>query len=140
MIYLLDTNVVSELMRPTPDERVAEWLHKMDEDEACISVVTIGELRRGVNMLAAGRRRTALESWLHTDLQLRFEKRTIDVTRDIANAWGEVMAQARRSGFGLNTLDAYIAATVIVHSQTLVTRNTKDFARLNLALINPWTS
>lgn len=138
MSYLLDTNVLSEFKRPRPDDNVFAWAHSVDEDQTFISVVSIGELRRGVALLPSGRRRTELDAWLREVLPNRFEGRILDVTPTIAEAWGELTAQAKRRGVGLNVIDAYIAATAQAHAMILVTRNINDLRAFDIELFNPW--
>jgi predicted nucleic acid-binding protein len=137
---LLDTNVVSELSRQRPDEGVLRWLARTPEELTYLSVVTIGELRRGTARMPSGARREELERWLAEVIAARYERRVIDVTADIANAWGSLLAFAERAGRGIHPLDAYIAATARIHSLVLVTRNTKDFSSLGIELLNPWQS
>ncbi len=96
MSYLLDTNVLSEFKRPRPDRNVVAWVDAVDEDETFLSVVSIGELRRGIALLPTGSRRTALDAWLGGELRLRFEGRVLDVTPMIAEAW--VNSPGRRNG------------------------------------------
>ena len=139
MRLLLDTNVLSEVTRPAPDAGVLNWLHRLDEDRACISVVSIAEIARGVGQLDAGRRREMLTDWLRDDLPARFAGRIIAVDAVVALAWGEVMAQAKRSGRGVSVMEGVIAATAIVGGLTLVTRNTRDFVGLGIELIDPWS-
>lgn len=138
MNYLLDTNVLSEFKRPRPDENVVEWARNVDEDRTYISAVTFGELRRGVALLAEGRRKTELDVWIRHDLRNRFDDHILDVTPTIAEAWGELMAKARIRGIGLHPIDAFFAATARVHELALVTRNMKDFSTLDIDLVNPW--
>ena len=138
MNWLLDTNVVSEWVKPRPDARVARWLSEADEDSVYLSVITFAELRQGVEHMEPGARRQALESWLDTDLLVRFEGRILGVDLPIANAWGALVTQSRRTGTNLGVLDAFFAATAQARGLTLVTRNTKHFAHLGIALVNPW--
>lgn len=138
MSFLLDTNVLSEFKRPRPDGNVFAWANAVNEDETFISVVSIAELRRGVALLAPGRRKMELDEWLREDLRRRFEGRIIDVTPAIAEAWGELMAKAKRCGVGVGLIDAFLAASASVHSLTLVTRNMEDFKVFDLDLTNPW--
>lgn len=138
MTYLLDTNVVSEFVSSRPDVNVVRWLHDLQEDDAHISVITLAELRRGIELLTPGSRKSALSLWYSDDLPRRFEKRIIDVTPPIANAWGEIMAEARQGGIVLSVMDGFLAATAQAHSLVLVTRNTKDFKSLRVEIKNPW--
>jgi toxin FitB len=136
--YLLDTNVVSEWVKPRPDPNVVRWLADIDEDRVCLSVITFAEIRQGVDEMAPGRRRDALKAWLEDDLSLRFEGRIIGVDLHVAESWGALMARSNKMGIKLNVMDAFIAATTEVHALTLVTRNTKHFEKLGIALANPW--
>ncbi|TGQ74243.1 type II toxin-antitoxin system VapC family toxin [Mesorhizobium sp. M00.F.Ca.ET.186.01.1.1] len=140
MRLLLDTNVLSEVTRPTPDARVLNWLHGLDEDRSFISVVSIAEIRRGVALMDAGRKREALADWLARDLPQRFEQRGLPVDEPVALAWGDLMALAMRSGRSLSSMDGLIAATAVAQQLTLATRNTKDFEGLGLELFDPWTA
>jgi len=136
--YLLDTNVVSEWVKPRPDPNVVRWLADIDEDRVCLSVITFAEIRQGVDEMAPGRRRDALKTWLEDDLSLRFEGRIIGVDLHVAESWGALMARSNKMGIKLNVMDAFIAATAEVHALTLVTQNTKHFEKLGIALENPW--
>jgi predicted nucleic acid-binding protein len=137
---LLDTNVLSEVTKPTPDPNVLEWLDQLDEDRSFISVVSIAEIRRGVALMDEGRKRGTLTKWLAQDLPQRFQQRVLHVDEPIALAWGDLMALAKRRGRGLSSMDGLIAATAIAKQLTLATRNTKDFEGFGIDLYNPWTS
>lgn len=139
MNFLLDTNVVSEWTKPRPDAGVVAWLAGADEDRIFISVITIAELRHGIERLAPGARRQRLDGWLTNQVPLRFEDRLLAVDAETANAWGRVMAQGQAAGRPPGTMDAFIAATVLRHDMTLVTRNVSDFEALGVRLINPWS-
>jgi predicted nucleic acid-binding protein len=136
--FLLDTNVVSEWVRPRPDENVVAWLAEVDEDQVFMSVVSFAELRRGVELLPAGPRRNRLEDWIPGDLAARFHGRVLDIDRRLADAWGRIMARSQRAGRGLGPMDAFFAATAESHELTLVTRNARDFDSVGIALHNPW--
>lgn len=138
MNYLLDTNVLSEVRKPHPDRQVLEWLDQVDEDRTHLSVITLGEIARGVALLDDGRRKTALAEWLAEDLPARFSGRVIPVDLKISLTWGRLMADAKTRGISLPTMDGWIAATAVVHDLTLVTRNTKDFRGTSLQLLDPW--
>jgi predicted nucleic acid-binding protein len=135
---LLDTNVLSEVRRPAPDPKVIGWLDTIDEDRCFISVASIAELKRGIALMADGRRRAALTVWLGTDLPMRFADRILPIDQSVAERWGELMADSRRNGVALSVMDGFFAATALAKSLTLVTRNIKDFASLGVPLFNPW--
>ena len=139
MSFLIDTNVISELARPIPDPRVISFLHETDEDRLFVSVITLGELRRGVALKADGRAKSALDRWLRNDLYERFAGRILDINTEIAEMWGDLMAKAKRQGKVLPAMDSFLAATALVHGKTLVTRNVKDFAPFDVPIFNPWT-
>jgi len=138
--FLLDTNVVSEWTKPRPAAGVVAWLAEADEDRIFISVITIAELRHGIERLPAGARRNRLDAWLKEQVPLRFEERLLAVDADTANIWGRVVAHGKAAGHPPGTMDAFIAATVLQHDMTLVTRNVSDFERLGIKLVNPWNN
>jgi len=136
--FLLDTNIPSELIRTRPDPRVGNWVYAQDERSLYLSVVSIGELRRGFVILPAGKRRTELERWFEHDLLPRFLGRILPVTRSIADRWGVLDGDCQRRGTPLKTADGMIAATALEHDLTVVTRNVKDFSDLGLDVLSPW--
>jgi predicted nucleic acid-binding protein len=136
--FLIDTNVISEVAKPRPNQQVMAFLHETDEDRLFISVVTLGELRRGIALKSDVRARSALDAWLRRDLVERFSGRIIDITALEADAWGELMAEAKRRRIALHVMDGFLAATARAHNQTIVTRNVKDFEPFGLPLLNPW--
>lgn len=138
--FLLDTNIPSELIRSRPESKVADWFYAQDEATLFISVVTIGELRRGFSLLPLSARRTRLEQWFESDLIPQFSDRILPVTYFIAEKWGDLDAQRQKAGTPLNTADGMIAATALVHELTVVTRNTRDYEGLGVLLLNPWES
>jgi len=139
MKVLLDTNVLSEVRRPAPDPKMLAWLDTIDEDRAFVSVASIAELKRGIALMDAGRRREVLAAWLAEDLPARFAGRIVPIDPAIAERWGDLMAQARQSGIALSVMDGFFAATALDRELVLATRNTKDFAPLGVPLFNPWT-
>ncbi len=136
--FLLDTNIPSELIRSRPDSRVEKWVYAQDEQSLYLSVVSIGELRRGLVILPASKRRSELERWFENDLLPRFEGRILPVTRSIADRWGVLDGQCQLKGTPLNMADGMIAATAIEHGLTVVTRNIRDYAGLGVEALNPW--
>lgn len=139
MSFLLDTNVLSEPVKERPNPGVLAWLSKVNEDQVFVSVVTITELRYGVERLAIGKRRERLDGWLRKDLISRFEGRILPVDLRIADACGGLMARSESRGRPMEARDAFIAATADVHGLTLVTRNTSDFELTQKVIVNPWT-
>ena len=138
MSFLLDTNVVSEWTRQRPDAGVVRWLAEVDEDRVFISVVTLAELRHGVERMPVGARRDRLERWLTDDLVQRFEGRVAPVDTAIADSWGRIVARSQRAGRPVGVMDAFIAATAEERGLCLVTRNVADFEQLGLPILNPW--
>lgn len=139
MNFLLDTNLISEWIKPEPNTGVVTWTAEADEDRLFISVVTLAELRHGMERLAAGRRRERLDSWLQHDLPDRFGERVLPVTRAVADTWGRIVTKSQALGQPIGVMDAFIAATADVHKLALVTRNESDFASAVATVLNPWS-
>lgn len=136
--FLLDTNCLSELVRNRPEPRVLEWMEAADESLLYLSVLTMGEIRKGVAAVPQGRRRTLLESWLERDLQTRFAGRILPIDVAIADRWGVLAAEAKRRGRPLSAIDGLLAATALHHNLTIVSRNVADFANTPAPILNPW--
>lgn len=139
MTFLLDTNVVSEWVKPLPNHAVIAWLDAVDEDRVFLSVMTLTELRFGIERLPASKRRKRLQDWLEQELPLRFESRILDIDQAIAHQCGALLAQQEAAGRQLGVVDAYLAATARAHGLTLVTRNDSDF-KAAVPCLNPWLS
>lgn len=139
MNFLLDTNVVSESMKPRPNPGVTGWLAKVSEDNVYLSVVTLTELRYGIERLAQGSRRRRLDDWLQRDLLLRFEGRIIPIDSVVADACGRLVARSETTGHPIEPRDAFIAATTEVYDMTLVTRDASDFQPTIKSILSPWT-
>lgn len=136
--FLLDTNVPSELTRPLPDPQVKSWVESQDNDLFHLSVITVGELRKGVSLLPKSKRKVQLEEWLETYLLPLFDTRLLSVTRSIADRWGSLSADRQLRGMPLSMADGLIAATALEYDLIPVTRNYRDFSALGLNLLNPW--
>lgn len=137
MSFLVDTNVVSEWVKPQPNQALLGWLNGVDEDHVFLSVITLTELRYGIERLPPGKRRNQLEQWLMHDLPLRFEAKVLKIDETVAHACGELLARRKAAGQTIQVMDAFLAATAAVHGLTLVTRNDSDF-RNTVPCINPW--
>ena len=136
MSYLLDTNVVSELVRPRPTQRVVQWLSIVPQETLHISVLSLGELRKGIERLGGELQRAKLRRWLEIDLNGWFGVRVLDVDRRVADRWGRLLAALGRPA---PAIDSLLAATAIEHGLSMVTRNEVDFTYPDLQVINPWT-
>ena len=139
MNFLLDTNVISEAMKTRPNAGVLAWLAESDEDSVFVSVVTITELRYGIERLITGRRRDRLDRWLRNDLTSRFGERILPIDLEIADACGRLVARSESLGRPIEPRDAFIAATAEVRGLILVTRNASDFEATVKTIVTPWT-
>ena len=135
--FLLDTNIPSELTKPNPDPRVTSWVASQD-NTLYLSVVSVGELRRGFTMLPRNERRRRLEQWFEQYLIPLLAGRILPVTQRVADRWGALSGECQLKGSPLNTADGLIAATALEHELTVVTRNVRDFAGLGVTVFNPW--
>ena len=138
MRYLLDTNVISELIARRPNWQVVQWVDTLDADSVYLSVITIGELRKGIEKLTDSPRKDTLRAWLTDDLLVRFEGRVLPVDVDVMLAWGELTGRLERTGRPLPAIDSLIAAIAIHHGCSLVTRNEDDFKDTGVTALNPW--
>lgn len=136
--FLLDTNFISELVGARPEPRVMEWLERADESLLYLSVLTMGEIRKGIAGLAQGKRRARLEAWLEFELPARFSGRVLGVDATVADRWGLLAAQAKRKGTPLSPIDGLLAATAFRHNLTVVSRNAGDFTSTEVPVLNPW--
>jgi toxin FitB len=136
--FLLDTNAVSEWVKPRPNPGLIRWMESADEDRLFLSVITLAELHYGVERMPAGMRRTGVERWLRLEVPLRFEKRVLPVSQGIAVAWGRIVSLTESAGRPISARDSFLAATAQVHDLTLVTRNVDHF-RVLKAVLSPWT-
>jgi predicted nucleic acid-binding protein len=136
--YLLDTNCISEIVRSQPEPRLLDWMQAADESLLHLSVLTLGEIRKGVAGLPQSRRRTQLETWLEIDLRARFSGRILAIDGPIADRWGVLSGEAKRKGRALSAIDGLLAATALYHNLTIVSRNVSDFASTPASVLNPW--
>ncbi len=140
MSYLIDTNVISELVRPKPDAAVLDWFSRTPDEAVFLSVLSLGEIRKGVEKLTSPEeapRREKLRLWLEHDLRDWFGPRILPIGPDVADHWGRLLAQAGRP---VPAIDSLLAATALHHDLRLVTRNTRDFDYAGLEVINPWAT
>ncbi len=136
--FLLDTNLISELVRPRPNSGVIDWIKSTDESILHISVLTAGEIRKGIAVLADGRRRTSLESWLEHELASRFSGRILPIDQGVADRWGRISAAAKTRGTPLPVVDGLLAATALHFNLTVVSRDKTYAAVAGLDCFNPW--
>lgn len=136
--FLLDTNYISELVRVKPDGKAVAWIGRAEENSLFLSAITLAEIRKGVDALDLGARRTGLNAWLTTELPRRFKGRILPVDAEIADHWGVLAALGKRQGIPLPWADGSLAATALHHRLILVTRNGKDFVPFGVPVVNPW--
>jgi predicted nucleic acid-binding protein len=136
--WLLDTCVIAELARPKPMASLVSWVRARDEAELFLSVVTIGELEKGIAKLPGSAQRTTLEQWVRRELADRFRDRLLAVNSSIAARWGSMVGLSEARGQPLPVIDSLIAATSLQHDLTVVTRNTDDLERCGARCVNPW--
>ena len=136
--FLLDTNCISEVVRVRPNPDLIEWVDAADEQALYLSVLTLGEIRKGIENLAESRRRRELVEWLEVDLRKRFANRILPVDFETADLWGRLAGAMRRHGTPLPVLDALLAATAQRYGLTVVSRNTRDFLNAGVSVLNPW--
>ena len=136
--FLLDTNVISELVKPKPDDRVLSWLGDTDEALLFLSVLTLGEIRQGIEKLNSGKRRSRLDSWLAVDLPGRFQDRILAIDEPVAQRWGVLSATAARKGRPVPVIDGLLAATALRYDLTLVTRDDGGVSGTGVRVLDPW--
>jgi predicted nucleic acid-binding protein len=137
--FLLDTNVISELVTAKPEPKVTAWLNETEETLLYLSVLTIAEIRKGVTSLLQSARRIALEAWLDHEVMLRFSHRILPVDLSVADRWGRIAGSAAAKKSPVPVIDGLLAATALHHNLIFVTRNTRDLAATGATLFNPWT-
>ncbi len=135
MSYLIDTNILSELTKEKPNQSVIKWFKSIPDDEIYISVLTLGEIRKGIETVKNARKKEKLRAWLEHELPDWFGENILSINKEVADRWGRLLAELNRS---LPAIDSLIAATALHYDFALVTRNTKDFDYPALEIINPW--
>ena len=138
MNFLLDTCLISELVKKAPESRVLAWLDRQDETSLYLSALTLGELHKGIGKLPVSPRRGKLQRWVDNDLAERFAGRILPLDLTVSCAWGDLQGMAERGGTRLPVMDSLLAATALVHGLTVATRNTVDLVRCQAAVFNPW--
>lgn len=138
MSWLLDTNVICEPTRRAPSPRVVEWLRSVPSAEAHASIITLGEIRRGILRLPAGQRRRKLEKWMREEFQPAFAGRILPLGEEEITAWADLLAGLEKRGRSMPAIDSLIAATALARDLTIATRNTEDFAHSGARVFNPW--
>jgi toxin FitB len=136
--FLVDTNCISEVVRVKPEPRVLGWIEAADESLLYLSVLTLGEIRKGLAGLPQDKRRTHLETWLEVELKARFSGRILPIDAAVADRWGLLAANAKSQGKTLSTIDGLLAATALHHNLTIVSRNISDFISTPVPVVNPW--
>jgi len=136
--FLLDTRVVCELIKARPQKRVTQWVEATDESLLYLSVLSLGEIRCGIAMLAQARRRTMQEAWLENRLRTRFQGRLLKLDDAVAERWGLLSARAQKDRVELTMIDGLLAATALHHNLTLVTRDADHVAKMGIDVFNPW--
>jgi len=135
--YLLDTCVISELVRSTPDEAVTNWMRQIPDERVFLSAITIGEIRKGITKLPESKKKNQLTNWLNTLLE-DYQARIYPINLTVAENWGIIQGKAENRGTPVASVDSLIAAVAQTYNLIVVTRNENDFASTNVTILNPW--
>lgn len=138
MNFLIDTCVISEIVRKKPESSVLSWLSQQREESIFMSVLTIGEIKKGIHKLTDLNKQQRLQAWLEEDLLARFDKRMLGVDAKVATVWGKLQGESEKTGISLPIMDSLIAATALAYQLTVVTRNIMDMQRCQVDILNPW--
>ena len=139
MSYLLDTCLISELVAKRPNQKVLDWLDAQLPETLYISIITIGEIAKGISKITSAKRKESLTKWLNETLPTRFKDRILGIDFSTMVLWGSLVGQLEQNGRPLPAMDSMIAAIAIHHGLSLVTRNEKDFVGTGVVIINPWS-
>jgi len=137
MKYLLDTCVISELVKPTPNRKVVDWINELPSEALFLCAITIGEVRKGLTKLPDSKKKERLTLWLNT-LLIEYNERIFFIDLMVCENWGVLQGNAEKAGTPMSTIDGLIAATAYTHNLTIATRNENDFTPSNIPIINPW--
>jgi predicted nucleic acid-binding protein len=137
--FLVDTCAISEFTKPAPDLGLVSWLAQTDSNLTYLSAVTVGELRFGIAIQSVRKKRERLENWLRSEVLSEYEGRILPFDEDVAQRWGRLRSEARKTGTSVPVIDAMIAATAIHYNLAIVSRNETDFRRMGLDIVNPWS-
>lgn len=138
MRYLLDTCVISELVAKRPNQRITDWIDGVDPEAVHLSVITIGEIRKGIEKLPDSKRKSMLQEWLVGELFVRFSDRILPIDLDVILVWGQMIGRLELSGKKMAAMDSLIAALALSGNLSLVTRNEDDFKYAGIQIVNPW--
>jgi toxin FitB len=136
--YILDTNVISEIVAAQPNAQVTRWIEKVDPNRLFLSVITIGELKKGIEKLPNSRRKDLLDRWLMEDLPMRFHEHILPIDTDTMLLWGSLNARLEASGRPISAIDSLLASIAMQYQYMLVTRNSSHFEQTGILLLNPW--
>lgn len=139
MKCLLDTCVISELVTKSPDPDVVEFVDSLEPDNVFLSAITVGEIIKGIEKLPSSKRKQELHAWLQEDLLIRFDNKIISLDIRVLIEWGKLTARVETAGKPMPAIDSLIAATVLTHELTLITRNVSDFEAAGIEIVNPWS-
>ncbi len=140
MRYLLDTCVLSEALKPSPQKSVVDWVAATDDGKLFLSVLTLGEIEKGIAKLKPSKKRDVLVRWAENELREHFSRRTLPIDADVAMRWGQLAGAADAAGEPLPVIDSLLAATALVHNLVVVTRNVRHIERAKVRIHNPWAS
>lgn len=141
MKYLLDTNIISEFISKNPNQKVLDYVNSLDENDIYLSVITIGEIRFGIQKLDRehqAKKISLLSTWLNNELMQRFDGRIVDIDKETMLQWGEINAKLQKIGRPMPIMDSLIASSCLAKKMVLITRNTKDFYSFEMEMINPF--
>ncbi len=126
------------MVKPKPNQKVIQWLMSKNEQTLFLSVITIGELWKGINKLSESKKKEEIKLWVTNDLRQRFDKKILEITEEIAKVWGEIQGKTEKEGKKLPAIDSLLGATAIFYDMIMVTRNPFNTELKELSILNPW--